>query len=148
MVLICLGYGLGCGLDMVLIWFGNGAPFSVIQGSQYVGFKKGNRNSPGTGFWSISRGFLWFWYDFDMVLIRCWYSFDNFDLILLWFWWVGFKKGNRNSPGTGFWSISRGCLWFWYDFDMVLIRFWNAEGDLVFSQVFLPKPLRNPHFLT
>ena len=43
-----------------LIWFGNGAPFSVIQGSQYVGFKKGNRNSPGTGFWSISRGFLWF----------------------------------------------------------------------------------------
>ena len=59
-------------LDMILIWFGNTAVFS---GS--VGLEKGNRNSPGTGFWSISRGFLWVF----MVLVDM--CFLN--VILVWF---------------------------------------------------------------
>ena len=79
-------------------------------------------------------GMLWIWFliCFDTVLMRCW---CDFDLILIWFRWVGFKQGNRNSPGTGFWSISRGFLWlwdvfkwFWYGFD----RFWcDFEGMLM-----------------
>ena len=48
------GYGFGYGFGMVLMWFGNGAPF---QGAPWVGFKKGNRNSLGTGFWLMFRFF-------------------------------------------------------------------------------------------
>ena len=114
--------------DTVLIWF------------QWVGFKQRNRNSPGTGFWSSFQVFLWFRYDFDMVLIRFWYDFDTilirfwygFDMVLIWFQWVGFKKKNRNSPGTGFWSIFRRFLWFWFDFDTILIRFWYGF-DTIFE---------------
>ena len=83
---------------------------------------------------------IWFWYGFDTVLMRCW---CDFDLILIWFRWVGFKKGNRNSPGTGFWSISRGFLWFWYvfkwfwyGFDTVLMRFWGDVDVIWFWYVF------------
>ena len=43
---------------------------------------------------------IWFWYDFDTLLIRLWHGFDT---ILIWFWydfgifwiwfrWVGFKS--------------------------------------------------------
>ena len=109
MVLLCfwydMGYGVGifgmfwmwCDFDMVWIWFiwfwyGLGTK-RLFQGSWRVGFKKGNGNSPGTAFWSISRGFLCFWYDFAVVLIRFWYGFDMV-LIRFWIWfrWVGFKS--------------------------------------------------------
>ena len=52
MVYICLyRYGFGYGFDMVLVLFGNVAPFSgFLKG---LNFMKGNRNSPETGFWSI-----------------------------------------------------------------------------------------------
>ena len=57
-----------------LIWFGNGAPFS---GFPMGWLQKGKPKQPGTGVWSISRWFLWFWYEFNMVLIRFWYDFDT-----------------------------------------------------------------------
>ena len=76
--------------------------------------------------WRYEFDMLWIWdYDFDMgfvtILIRFGYDFDT---VLIWFQWVGFKQRNRNSPGTGFWSSFKVFLWFRYDFDMVLIRFW------------------------
>ena len=79
-----------------------------------VGFKKGNRNSPQTGFWSVDdfdTPLIRFWYDFDTILIRFWYGFDtilirlwyDFDMVLIRFWiwfrWVGFK--------SKFWPTSR-----------------------------------------
>ena len=150
-MVLCFWYGLGYGLDMVLdvidtvlIWF------------QWVGFKKRNRNTPGTGFWPIFRRFLWFyvliwcWYDFDTILTRFWYDFDtilirfwyDFDTVLIWFQRVGFKKRNRNNPGTGFWSILRRFFcgfdmiltWFWCYFDTILICFWY-DFDMLLDMV-------------
>ena len=101
MVLSCLGYGLGYGLDMVLIRFWYAFDTILI----WFVKQKGTETAQG----QVS------------ILIRFWYDFDT---ILIWFQWVGFKKRNRNSPGTCFWSIFRRFLWFWYDFDTVLIRYW------------------------
>ena len=78
----------------------------LFQGSQQIGFKKGNRNSAGTAFWSMSR-FLWFWYDFAMV----WLFVDDFNTIL---------------------------IQFWYDFDMVLIQFEYGSDELASNHDFDP----------
>ena len=143
-----------CGFDMVLIrfwydfdmiWYGFD---TVLIWFQWVGFKKKKQKQPRDRFLvDFSSFFFWFWYDFD-ILIRFWYAFDtilirfwyDFDTVLIWFQWVGFRKRNRNSPGTGFWSIFQGFfLWFWfdlilirfwYDFDTLLIRFWY-DFDMV-----------------
>ena len=111
-----------------VIWFGNGAPFS---GFPMGWLQKGKPKQPGTGVWSISRWFLWFWYDFwyefDIALIRV--HFDTllirFGTILIWFWFdfdmvpVGWlQKSKPKQPATGVWSISRWFLWFWYDFNI------------------------------
>ena len=117
------------GFDMVWFWYGLGTE-RLFQGSWRGGFKKGNGNSPGTAFWSISRGFWWFWYDFAVVLIWFWYDFDmiwyGFDTVLIWFQWVGFKKKKQKQPRDRFLvDFSRFFLvliWFWY-FDTILIRF-------------------------
>ena len=91
------------GFVMCLIWFRWWFRYGlnlVWERSAFSGFavswlQTRRENSPGTGFWSISRGFLWFWYDliwFDMMLIWFWYSFDailsKFDVILICFWYV------------------------------------------------------------
>ena len=150
-----LGYGLDMVLDMILIWFWYGLGTErLFQGSRWAGFEKGNRNSPRTGFWSISRGFLWFWYDFGMVLIQFWYEFDTiltwFSFDLIWFQDRSFffrvavgwlQKGKNNSPGTGFGQFLKGfygfdmmfdmiLIWFWCGFDAILGRFW-CDSDLI-----------------
>ena len=112
---------------LILIWYG----FDMVP----VSWLQTNRNSPGTGFWSSFQVFLWFRYDFDMVLIRFWYDFVtilirfwyDFDTVLMWFQWVGFKKRNRKSRGTGFWSIFRRFLCF----DLILIRFWYGFDTIL-----------------
>ena len=152
MVLLCFWYGLGYGLHMVLdvidtvsIWF------------QWVGFKKRNRNNPGTGFWSIFRRFLWFyvliwfWYDFDTILTRFWYDFDaifirfwhDFDTILIRFWYsfdmvtvCRLQKKNQKQPRDRFLvNLSRFffavLIWFWHGFDAILIRFWYAFDTIL-----------------
>ena len=110
--------------DTVLIWF------------QWVGFRKRNRNSPGTGFRSIFQkdfdGFdmilIWLWYDFDTILIRSWYGFD---MILIRFWYgsseLASEKETETAQGQVFGRFSKvfGVLiWFWYDFDTLLMRLW------------------------
>ena len=85
-----------------------------------------------------------FGYDFDMVLTRFW---CDVDVILIWFWYgsggLASKKETETAPGTGFWSISRGFLWFWYvfkwfwyGFDTVLMRFWGDVDVIWFWYVF------------
>ena len=68
------------GYDLILIRCGK-IP-RLFHGSPRVGFKKGNRNSPETGFW---HGDL-FGNHVDMVLtfILCWYDFEA---ILMYFWY-------------------------------------------------------------
>jgi hypothetical protein len=112
--------------DALWIW---GCDFDMVLLSFWYGFR-----------YDLDMVLECFGYDFDMVLMRCW---CDFDLILIWFRWVGFKNGNRNSPGTGFWSISRGFLWFWYvfkwfwyGFDTVLMRFWGDVDVIWFWYVF------------
>jgi hypothetical protein len=70
MVLLYFWHGLAYGLDMLLIWFGNGVPF---QGSQSVGFKKGNRKGRGQAFGWFLEGFS----GFDMSLLLFLYGFDT-----------------------------------------------------------------------
>ena len=90
---------------------------------------------------------IWFWYVFDMVLvmvwiwqiwfwiwfwyglIRFWYDFD----IIFWrFRWVGLKKRKQDkSRGRLLVDFSK-VFGFWYDFDMVLLRFWcDFEAMLI-----------------
>ena len=68
---------------------------------------------------------IWFWYDFDMILIcqSLWFSYGfgispffwyDFDMIFLWFW-----------------SLSV----FWYDFDMIFLWFWSLS--VFFDMIFL-----------
>ena len=85
---------------------------------------------------------IWFWYDFDTILIRFWYDFDT---VLRCFQCVGFKKRNRNSPGTCFWSIFRRSLWF----DTLLISLctfplWNGLTHVPFQGHFSNKRM---HFV-
>jgi hypothetical protein len=104
--------------DMILIrfWYGSSELASeketeTAQGQVFGRFFK--------DFYGFDMILIWLWYDFDTLLIRFWYDFDT---VLIWFQWVGIRKRNRNSPGTGFWSFFEG---FW-GFDMILIRFWYA----------------------
>ena len=106
--------------DMVLIWFGNGAPFSGFPMGR---LQKGNGNSPRTGVWLISRGFLWFWY----VVIWFWYSFDtvccDFEAIWMWFWHdsemlpIYFQKNKLNhtkpekKQKSHVWPTSKSQFW-------------------------------------
>ena len=92
---------------------------------------------------------IWFWYDFDMILIcqRLWFSYGfgvspffwyDFDTIFLWFW-----------------SLSVFLIWFWYDFlmvleslrflDMIFLWFWGASVFLIwFRYCFLPATFPTP----
>ena len=111
MVLLCfwydLGYGVGIfgmfwmwfwyGLDMVymvLIWFGNEAPFSgFLTGWLQERKRKQPWDSLLVDFSRVFVLLIWFCCCFDMVLIRFWYGFDMV-LIRFWIWfgWVGFKS--------------------------------------------------------
>ena len=113
----------------ILIWFRYGfdmVPVSWLQ-------KKETETAPGQPFGRFHEGscgfhliLLWSWYGVNTSLIQFSY---NFDMISIRFWYgsgeLASKKGNRNSPGTGVWSIFRRFLWFWYGFEkLILIQFW------------------------
>ena len=86
--------------------------------------------------------FLWFRYDFDMILIWFWYAKDYdflmvleslrfFDMIL-----IRFSYGFGVSP------------FFWYDFDMIFLWFWSLSVFLIwFSYGFGVSPFSWYDFL-
>ena len=147
----------------ILIWFWYGFEW-FWYGSSELASKKETETAqgPGTVFVvAFSRVYrfdfdmilIWFWYDFDTILIRFWHAFDtifirfwyDFDTVLRWFQCVGFKKRNRNSPGTCFWSIFRRSLWF----DTLLISLctfplWNGLTHVPFQGHFSNKRM---HFV-
>ena len=141
---------------MVYIWYWMWL-IRFQYGSNELASKKETETTQGQVSGRFFEGFcgFMFWYDFDMILIRFWHDFDTilmrflydfdtiltrfwygFDTVLIWLQCVGFKKRNRNSPGTGFWSIFRGfffavLIWFWHGFDAILIRFWYVFDTIL-----------------
>ena len=130
------------GFGMILIWFWY--DFDTISIRFWYDFdmvpvgwlQKKKQKQPRDRFLVDLSKVLWFWYDFDTILIRFWYDFDTvlirfwygFGMILIRFLYgsneLASKKETETAQEHVFGRVFNGFLWFWHDFDMVLIRFW------------------------